>query len=215
MADKTQGGKTKLSTADRILESASRGEAVTTQDRRHAVMYLMATEPQVTNSEMAEMFKVTERTIRFDKKKIREERSKRIKEEDVSLVIADILMDFERNVSDIEKSKKHATPGTRTYLEHCTSVIRMRLDTSRALQDLGYLPKSLGHLAVHKYNYQSTVLKDGSVETRKVESFEDATPEELKTIERLALPEAIDIEPEVELGKSFDVTEPDYLHENE
>ena len=173
-----------LTTAEKILEAAGRGDMVPAHERRHVVAFLMATRPEVTDAEIGEMFKVSDRTIRSDKFKIRQEKSRRIKEEDVSLIIADILLDFERTVSDIERSKKKASLGTANFLNHCATVMDIRLKTTKALQELGYLPKNLGHLAVSKFNYVSTVGEGGVVETIKADSLpvkeanvEDAPPE--------------------------------------
>lgn len=196
-------------TAEKLLEAAKNGDKIGTADRRHVVAYMMATQPHVTNVELAEVFGVTERTIRADKLKVREERSKRIKEEDVGLVIADILIDFDRNIADIEKSKKAAKAGSGTYLAHCVSAMDMRLKTAKALQDLGYLPKNLGNMTVTKFNYQSVVLKDGHVETRRVESFEDVQDAEVEDIAPKELPPAAAIE----LGKANAELEPEYLQE--
>ena len=214
-------GQPRALTAETIIQSAQKGETILTKDRRHAIMYLMATEPQVTNAELANLFAVAERTIRLDKTTIRKEKSKAVKDEDVSLIIADIQMDFERNVRDLEKSKKACQPGTHLYMKHCTEIVKMRLDIATALQNLGYYPKSIGHLTVAKYNYQSSVSKDGVVETRRVDSFDNDHPSDTPTIDAEVvadlkqLPAAEEDRTGFELGRNALIEEPDYLKDIE
>jgi hypothetical protein len=159
----------------RLLEESD-GRKLTTSERRQCVAYLMATSPDTTNDEMAARFQVSDRTIRMDKKHIRGEKAKLIKEDDIGLVIADILIDYERLINDIEKSSRAAKPGSATYLNHKTAQMDMRLKTTKALQDLGYLPKNLGTMSVDRFEYRAEVDKStGQVTTRPVSLFDDDT----------------------------------------
>lgn len=168
--------------AEKLLEQAKKGERLSPKERRHVIAFLMATNAEATNVELGQMFGVTERQIRLDKKSIREERSKLIREEDVGLVIADILMDYDRNIRDIERSKRHSKVGTPNFRQHCESAMKMRLDTVRALQDLGWLPKNLGNMTVAKFSYKAVVEKDGTVVSRPVDLvIEKQTEERLLT----------------------------------
>jgi predicted transcriptional regulator len=167
--------------AQKLLETAQSGERkLTTSERRHVVAYLMATQPDVTNVELAETFGVTERTLRMDKQHIREEKARFIKEDDIGLVIADIALDFERQVRDIERSKAKAKLGSDTFLKHCTSAMELRLKMVKSLQDIGYLPKNLGNMTVESYEYKAVVHRDGSVETRPLNYFDGEEPRVLE-----------------------------------
>jgi hypothetical protein len=126
--------------------------------------------------EMASLFNVSERQISLDKAHIRETKARFLRDEmskDMGLVIADIAMDFEQQVNDIEKSKKQCKLGSKAYVDHCTSVFRMRLEMIKSFQDIGYLPKNLGAMTVEKFEYKATVSKDGAVNTRSVDMFDD------------------------------------------
>jgi NACalpha-BTF3-like transcription factor len=174
--------------AEKLIEKAQKGEKLTTAERRHCVAFLMATE-RPTNSNMGNLFKVSERQIRLDKEHIRKERAKEITEEDISLVISDIAMVFETQIRDIERSKKKCKMGGRAYLEHCKTIFKSQLEKVKALQDLGYYPKNLGQMTVEKYEYKAIVSKDGSVETRPTElTFEDVEVVEQQPAEQKALP---------------------------
>jgi hypothetical protein len=167
--------------AQKLLESAQAGEKkLSTSERRHVIAYLMATQPDHSNVELAEVFGVTERTIRMDKQHIREEKARFIKEDDIGLVIADIALDFERQVRDIERSKAKSKLGSDTFLKHCTAAMELRLKMVKSLQDIGYLPKNLGNMTVESYEYKAVVHRDGSVETRPLNYFDGEEPQVLE-----------------------------------
>lgn len=164
-----------LSFAEKMLARANAGERLKATERRHVIEYFSATHPDKSNREMAELFQVSERVIRLDKELYREQKALFLKKDlqkDLALVIADIAMDFERQVLDIEKSKAKAKLGSLPYLAHCKSVLEMRLNMVKAFQDIGYLPKNLGNMTVEKFEYKATVSKDGAVNTRPVDMFD-------------------------------------------
>lgn len=140
----------------KLLEEA-KTRKLAPKERRQCVVYIKTTEPDTTNVAMAELFQVTERTIRQDLQKFRKEKAKFIKEDDVGLIIADIALDYERQVNDIERSKNKAKLGTAVYLGHCTSAMELRLKMVKALQDLGYYPKNLGNMTVKRFDFTAIV----------------------------------------------------------
>lgn len=143
--------------ADKLLEKADQGVKLTTDERRHVVQFLMATMPDSSNVEIARRLQCHERTIRDDKIKVREDRAKLIKEDDISLVIADIALNFDRQIRDIEASKRKCKYGSRTYLEHCRAIFKMELEKVTALQGLGYYPKNLGTMTTQKFEFTASV----------------------------------------------------------
>lgn len=155
-------------TAVEIINRAKNGERIKSDERRRAVGYIMGAMPELTNQNIADIFGMSEGQIRQDKKVIREDKAKLIKEDDIALVIADIALNFDRQVKDLEQSKKKCDPGTRTYMEHCRAIFTMELAKVKALQDLGYYPKNLGNLSIEKFEYRAIVSKDGGVDTRPV-----------------------------------------------
>lgn len=166
-----------LGAAPNLLMIAQSGERkLTSAERRLVVHYLQRTAPAVTNVEMATWFKCDEKLIRNDLQAIRTAKAKFLKEElarDMSLVIADIQSDFEQQVSDIEKDKEKARPGSRAYLDHCKAIFDMRLQMISAYQGMGYLPKNLGSMTQNKFEYKAIVHKDGSLNTRSVTQFDE------------------------------------------
>lgn len=173
--------------AEKLLELARGGERLNTRDRRHCIAFLMAADPSHTNVAMGELFQVSERQIRDDKLKLRKERAKLVKEEDVGLVIADLSIAFDNQLRDIETSKRKCKLGSQTYVNHCKEIATLVLKKVQALQELGYLPKNLGQMTTTKFEYKSVVAKDGSVDTRPVDmtfeveeaEYEDVTPRQL------------------------------------
>lgn len=171
--------------AENLLASLGKGEKLNTNDRRHCVAYLMATAP-VSNVELARMFDVSEGTIRADKKIIREERAKSIKQDDIALVIADINLCLEKQMADIEASKRRCKQGTRSYLDHCKAIFSMQVSAVQALQNLGFYPKNLGNMTVERFDWKATVAKDGAVST--VAAPEGIQEADFEVIEPVALP---------------------------
>ncbi len=156
-----------LALAQRLIATAESGERkLTASERRHCVQFLAATQPELTNDQLAEMFKVSNRQIRFDREWLREAKARYLKEEisrDITLVIADIAMDYEQQVRDIEKSKAKCPLGSKEYLSHCNSIFDMRLKMVKSFQDIGMLPKNLGSMAVSRFDYKAEIGRDGSV----------------------------------------------------
>jgi len=152
-------------TAQRLLEDArDNRKKLTTDERRHLVAYLEATSPSdYTNQELAEMCQVTERTIRLDKQALRKKMSEELKEDDVGLIVADIIMNYRRQLRDIEASKAKCSPGSHAYLQHCVAAFNLQRDLTKICQDLGWYPKNLGNLVTEKYIYQAIVTKDGTI----------------------------------------------------
>jgi hypothetical protein len=173
-----------LPNAEQIIERAQKGEKVTTAERRHAVAYIMGVMGTLSNREIAELFGITERVIRTDKKFLREERAAVIKEDDVGLVIADIVMTYDAQIRDIEKCKKASKVGSQIYLSCCKSIFEMQTRKVDALQALGYYPKNLGNMTVERFEYKGIVSEDGSVNTRPMTLF-DAAPMPGRDLEAL------------------------------
>lgn len=167
-----------LGTAPTLLMIAQSGERkLNAAERRLTVQYVLASQPEVTNAEMASWFQVDESSIRADRNYLRKAKATFLKEElqkDMSLVIADIAMDFEKQVSDIEKNKTKCKAGSATYLEHCKAVFDMRLKMISQFQSIGYLPKNLGSMTQNKFEFKATVNKDGSLNTRSVDQFDES-----------------------------------------
>lgn len=174
-----------------MIDQSKHGSVLSSKDRRHCVAYLMATQAQATKAELADIFHVSEKTIRNDMDLIRLERARDIKQEDIGLVVADIVMTLERQVHDLEKSKAQCKVGTAAYLSHCKAIHEIRLSSVKALQDLGFYPKNLGNLTVDKYEYSSIVVRDDSKPERPMEYVPtiDAEFEPVEDLKQLPAPE--------------------------
>lgn len=180
--------------AEKIIERAQRGEKPSTADRRHALSFLILRGQTDTNAALGELFKVSERQVRLDKQWLREQKAKTIRNDDPGLVIADLMMSYEKEIRNVERSMAKCKLGSRVYLEHAKTLFKMQLEKIKAMQDLGYLPKNLGNMSVTKYEYSALVGKDGSVETRPVDlSFEDVEVLPAPASETLLLPTAAEI----------------------
>lgn len=184
--------------AQKLIDTARGGVRLNAKDRRYCVAFLIGTQGDLTNNEMGDLFQVSERQIRLDKKFIREEKSRLIKEEDIGLVIADIAMSLERQIHDVECSKRKCKMGTGTYVEHCKTIHDLQLKTVKALQDLGHYPKNLGTLSIDKYEYKASVICDTTLTPRpmNLEITDGLSKEEPAELEEIPYAEFVDIEAE-------------------
>lgn len=154
-----------------LLNTARQGEKLSTADRRHVIAYLMTfgdvTKDTKTGDEymaapmsiaqMAELFQVSDRTVKSDKAAIREEMAKEVKAEDIALILADIRLTFTKVMLNIEKSAGKARLGSRGYLDHQLALARLQTDYVKSMQDLGIYPKELGTINVEKFEFSAQV----------------------------------------------------------
>lgn len=160
--------------AQKLLSAQEKGTELTTEERRHCVAFLIATEGQ-TNEELAERFGVHPRTITNDRKAIREDVATELKSEDIALVIADIRMAFEQTMRNIDMSAKVAKKGTQVYLNHQSARFKLQMDYIKGMQDLGIYPKELGTMHVEEFKFEAILGKNNQVETRAVNMFDKPT----------------------------------------
>lgn len=173
-----------LLTVERLLEEAQGGKKLNTADRRRVVAWLASTQPDVCNTDMAAWFKVSEGSIRKDKMAIKEAMVKDIREDDVAIIVADLLWDIRRQIRDLESSKEKTGLGTRERRQHIEAIVDTRLKATKALQDLGFLPKNLGNMTVDKFEYAAIVsVRDGSVNTTPMNLVDEPTQKLLKSRE--------------------------------
>lgn len=168
-----------LPNAEKLLALVEKGETISAEQRRHVIGYLMAVKPtEAGTADLAELFGTTDRAIRRDKQIIREEKAAMLKEDDIGLVIADIRIQYENQIRDLEKGKKKCEVGSRNHLDYCKAIMDIELRVTKALQDLGYYPKNLGTQTINNFEWKAEVSRDGSVQTRQVREGE-----KIKTID--------------------------------
>lgn len=143
---------------------------------------MRATEPDLANTELADIFGVSERMIRVDIKAIKDSLAKEFAGLDPTVIVADLLIMRDDLLTELRKSMKSTTLGTRSRLDHLLAIKSINIDTVKALQDLGVLPKELGHLQTENYDFKAYVIKDAQVVTRRLDMFDD------KPSAQLALP---------------------------
>jgi hypothetical protein len=159
-----------LPATKKLLELAKK-EKLEHRDRRQCIAFLRATQPDLSNTELAEMFQVSERMIRFDIKAIQTLLAKEYAALDPTVIVADILIMRDRQIANIEKSLKKATLGTGTYLEHCLALDRLMRESTATLQTLGVLPKELGRQIEERYEFRAIVHRNNTIETRRLDAI--------------------------------------------
>jgi hypothetical protein len=156
--------------SEELLAKSRAGEKLETDQRRDLIAYLMVVQPELTNSDMARMFGLSEGGIRKDKEVIRKKAAEELSGEDVGLVIADIRRTLDRFKRDMEKALKACEPGTKVYLEYQKALVDYEFKGIEALQSLGFYPKNLGVLQKNQFVFKSIVSKDGSIDTRAIDA---------------------------------------------
>lgn len=152
-----------------IIREAESGADVSAQQRRHAIGYLMAMEPEKAADTLglSELFRVSDTMIRKDKRIIREEKAAIIKEDDIGLVIADITITYENCLRDLQRSLKETKPGTALFVKTVGEIRDTVIKITDSLQSLGYYPKNLGTQTTKKFSFVAVVdNKDGSVQVQ-------------------------------------------------
>lgn len=177
---------------ENLIHNAETGVKISSADRRRCVGYLMSTQLGMSNVEMATKFGVSEKTIREDKKHVKEELISEMRGEDASAVAADLAYNFRRQLRDLEVSKQSCKLGTKDYLQHCTAILDIELKRMKALQDLGLLPKNLGNVSVETFEYAAIVLKGDQIDSRSIHAFDEVTQSKIRSNATKALPKTTD-----------------------
>lgn len=161
--------------AENLVAQARNGEKLELEDRRHALQYLMFTEPDLSRMELGRLFQVDESTIRHDIKRIKERNAEVVKEDtDVKLIIADLIAARDRALVEIEKAKKAIVDGKKgigspNHLNYIKATVELHLRVTEALQNMGWLPKNIGALTVNKHVFKAVVMKGQYIQTVRVE----------------------------------------------
>jgi hypothetical protein len=171
--------------AEQLVDQARRGEKLLMEDRRHAIAYLMYTEPNLSNIELGKMFQVDEGTIRHDVKRIKNKNADTIKEDtDVKLIIADLIAARDRALLEIETAKKMLRAAGKqdspNMLNFIKASVEMHMKVTEALQNMGWLPKNIGAITVNKHVFKAVVQKGQFIQTIRVEDGK-----ELSAIEQM------------------------------
>lgn len=165
-----------LPIAEDIIKRAEAGQEISAKERRHAIAFVMAMQPEnAGTTDLARLYKVSDRQIRLDKTAVREERSKLIGEEDIGLVIADIRISHDNAARELYRQAKFSKQGSQVRLNYIKAQHEILLKTVEALSNLGYYPKNLGTQTVQRYEYIATVdMKSGDVEVHNRSALTEA-----------------------------------------
>lgn len=106
--------------------------------------------------------------------------SRKPREKSLTKRVAEITSSFEKQVSDAEANKLLSKPGSKTYLDYCRGIVDLRMRQIAALQSIGFLPKNIGNSTTERYEFTAVCRKDGSVETRPVDMFDEKDFKDLK-----------------------------------
>lgn len=157
-------------TAKDLILKAQNGEKLDAESRRHAIAFLLVTQPDMGPSAMADIFGVTESLIRYDKKKLREIMVDELREEsEIKYIVSDIVQDFRKVYKNVETAMSSAGAGTAEYLRYNQVLFDLRLKMVKSMQELGWLPKGEQDTTKEEYVFEVNVGNDGRITSQKVQ----------------------------------------------
>ncbi len=142
-ADDSSGERT-LGLLQKIKSGAVDPKCIGPSERRRIVSYLIG--DGYSTAEMAQILKVSDRSIERDKKAIREANALAASPELVEQMVGRLACEAELSIQRIRKSArdKNAPPAVRIDAEHrCYQIVR---DMIASLRHLGYLPTAASKL---------------------------------------------------------------------
>jgi len=125
---------------------------LSTTERRHALAQLLEAEPATTNAQLATKFGVSTRTITQDRSKIRESEAG---EGEADSPLAALKRDYQRNQDAVEQGKRSVRLGTRLYMDHCVTAVRLAFAYLASLQRVGVIPRSIGREEITRWDFVS------------------------------------------------------------
>jgi hypothetical protein len=153
-------------TAEQLLTLAqTRARKLTIGERRTVIAYLEDTgEDHVSyssNYKLAELFGVDEKVIRDDKKKLLQEYAQHITPEYAMGFVAAYL----RAHDDLLRRTRHglskAVPGSLGHQNYLRLLSDLETKRMKLLQEIGAVPRELGHMQISEERWIATVSEDG------------------------------------------------------
>ena len=133
-----------------LYKSAQQGNKLTPTERRSVISYLEETGTQASNWELAQLFQVDEKVIRRDRLRLLRQYASQINPKLAMQYVAKYARSHERYLSQAREALSKAQVGTlshQNYLKLCSDLEQRLLGV---MQDVGIVPKELGHMAISK-----------------------------------------------------------------
>jgi hypothetical protein len=101
---------------------------------------------------------------------------------DVVVALAQLQLDHENLIAQLERDMKKSKPGTKTRLDYLRALGKERREHTEILQSLGFYPKSLGLQTVERYTFSSRVGIGGNGDSKAVRTIDAEFTDDTKRL---------------------------------
>jgi hypothetical protein len=172
---------------------------LTPRERREAVAYLDDhgfgdDNRDLSNYELADLFDVSEKIIREDKKRILAEYTSVISPAEALSYVGQYLRSHDGLIVRAKHGLAKSKPGTQAHQHYLRLISDLEAKRIQILQEIGAVPKELGRLNVTEERWVATVSNDGIVTCQPASQAEDVKslpphePEEVFDIQFTEVP---------------------------
>lgn len=152
--------------AEQLLAIAkAKTRKLTSAERRVVLAYLEEVGDDVhgysTNYKLADLFEVDEKVIRSDKKRLLQEYAQHITPEHAMGFVAAYLRAHDELLRRTRQGLSKAVPGSLGHQNYLRLLSDLETKRMKMLQDIGAVPKELGHMQISEERWVATVSDDG------------------------------------------------------
>jgi hypothetical protein len=141
-----------------------------------------------SNYELAKIFSVDEKIIRNDKKKLLKNYTSAITPEDAMSYVGEFVQGHDRLMRHAFRGLKASPEGTLSHQNYIKILSDLHKRKVGMLQEIGALPKELGHLNVSEEHWEAYIQDDGAgnatsgvrvLETKQLKAADDDDDDEV------------------------------------
>jgi transposase-like protein len=164
---------------DDYIRRCTRGEKLEQTERRAAVAMMLTLEPDIANTEIARRLNCDPGTVRNDIRAMKKANAEDVRADtDIKVIVADMLearnQALRNNAKTLKALERLGKEHSREYMAATREMLAIHMRVTKALSDLGWLPKNLGTVQVKRQVYRAIVQdRTGTVETRPMDLFDD------------------------------------------
>lgn len=149
-----------------FLLDAAKSRKLTAAERRLVLAHLEELGTSQSNYQLAALFGVDEKVIRKDRKELLQEYTKTISPEHALSFVASYLKSHDDLIRKTKFGLEKCLPGTLGHQNYLRLLSDLESKRMKLLQEIGAVPKELGHLNVSEERWVAVVSTDGVTSVR-------------------------------------------------
>jgi hypothetical protein len=130
---------------------------LTPRERREVIVWLDESDELPSNRELARVFQCDERLIRLDKQAIMREYAAGVTPDSAMGFVARYLKGHDDLIRYAKLGLDSSAPGGMQHEKYLKLLSDLELRRVKLLQDIGVIPKELGHLSIAEENWVAEV----------------------------------------------------------